>query len=47
MWVKLLKFKIIETSDKIFNIDLYKEISNVPIQDIRNTKNIINDEQTH
>ena len=47
MWVKLLDIKIIETSDKIFNIDLYKEISNVQVKDIRNINNVVNDEQTH
>ena len=47
MWVKLLKIKIIETSDEIFNIDLYKEISNVQEKDIRNINYVIDDEQTH
>ena len=36
MWVKLLNFKIIETSEYVFNVDLYKEISTVEIKDIRN-----------
>jgi hypothetical protein len=46
MWVKLLEIKIIETSEKVFNIDLYKEkeISNVKDKDIRNIQNIINNE---
>ena len=40
MWVKLLDIKIIETSDKIINIDLYKENKNVQVKDIRNVNNI-------
>ena len=33
MWVKLLNFKIIETSEYVFNVDLYKEISTVEVKD--------------
>ena len=46
MWVKLLNFKIIETSEYVFNVDLYKEISTVEVKDVRNIENVLK-EQAH